>query len=672
MAKTSLLARLTRLARLVRRTATARIERRWRRSTAAESVSLAVVRRRLELLLTGMYGRELHIEASELPASPGLLARFSRRQPRHLRTRAPIAASDGMCIRLPADLQAPDGTAALAEYRLLALEQAERIVRGTAELAPPETDRLTRDLYLLRESAVVDRRLAESVRIVRPTLAAARAAALARRPRLEVLTPVERDVEALVRQVLHADPALTGAGSGDTPADSLAWAHTTADRLRRASSQYRGLPPVDLWGTLLPAERSVSALASGAGVEERTSGSGDRLGLPGRGSKAGGHRPGDREDTSGVGRGTAGDQAARSSSPGGSALPSARIDAQDHTSLHTTDAASGSREKAVDLRVASAHPHAGGDSVPVAASATEATGSLASMAYPEWDQALNRYRPNGAMVHSCAPAEGSSAWADDTLREHAALVRRIRQRFERLRSRRSRLGRQREGEELDLGACVGALVDWRTGHAPDDRLYVAVRPARRALAITLLVDISGSTDTPVTDTQTVIDVEKTAVLLASQALDALGDQYAVMAFSGRGATNVRVATLKGFGERNGDAVRRRVSALAPEGNTRLGAAVRHATARLAQQPAGHRLLLLLSDGRPNDADGYLGRYAVEDARQAIVEARSVGVYPFCLTVDRAAAEYLGRIFGAAGHSILRQPEHLPLALVQVVRQLLAS
>jgi nitric oxide reductase NorD protein len=317
-------------------------------------------------------------------------------------------------------------------------------------------------------------------------------------------------------------------------------------------------------------------------------------------------------------------------------------------------------------------PSAGGDNLPLAASATEARGSLAATPYPEWDYATQRYRPEGATVHSVAPVEGTSEWADEVLREHAVLVRRVRQRFERLRSRRSRLGRQREGDELDLAACVDALVDRRTSHAADDRLYVAVRPARRALAIALLVDVSGSTDAPVTDTQAVIDVEKTAVLLASEALDALGDRYTVMAFSGRGAANVRIATLKSFAEPNGEIVRRRVAALAPEGNTRLGAAVRYANAALSRQPAGHRLLLLLSDGRPNDADGYQGRYAVEDARQAVAEARSAGVYPYCLTVDREGPEYLARIFGAAGHSILRHPEHLPLALVQVVRHLLAS
>jgi nitric oxide reductase NorD protein len=205
----------------------------------------------------------------------------------------------------------------------------------------------------------------------------------------------------------------------------------------------------------------------------------------------------------------------------------------------------------------------------------------------------------------------------------------------------------------------------------DDRLYVAVRPARRELAILLLVDVSGSTDTLVTKTLQVIDVEKIALLLAAEALDALGDRYAMLAFSGKGARNVHLTTIKDFAERNGPSVRGRISALAPEANTRLGAAIRHATARLAQT-AGHRLLLILSDGKPNDVDAYQGTYGIEDSRQAINEARARDVYPFCLTVDHEESAYLKRIFGPAGYAILPRPDHLPRVLLDVVRNLLGA
>jgi nitric oxide reductase NorD protein len=296
-----------------------------------------------------------------------------------------------------------------------------------------------------------------------------------------------------------------------------------------------------------------------------------------------------------------------------------------------------------------------------------------AVAYPEWDTNAGQYLPRGAIVRAYPPREEASRWADDVLLANAALVRQVRQRFERLRARRRRLRRQRDGDELDLEACVRALVDRQMGHAPDDNLYIQDRPARRALAIALLVDISGSTNTPVSDGRRIIDVEKIALLMASEALDALGDRYAMLTFASDGAADVRVTNLKDFTERNGETVRRRIAAIVPEGNTRLGAAVRHATALLQREPAGHRLLLILSDGKPQDVDRYFPEYAIEDSRQAVIEARSAGVYPFCLTVDPEDPEaYVSHIFGASGHTILRRADHLPHALLQCVRQLLGS
>jgi nitric oxide reductase NorD protein len=190
------------------------------------------------------------------------------------------------------------------------------------------------------------------------------------------------------------------------------------------------------------------------------------------------------------------------------------------------------------------------------------------------------------------------------------------------------------------------------------------------LAIAFLADVSGSTETRVTNELRIVDIEKIALLLAGEALDALGDVYAMYAFAGKTAANVKVTTIKTFRDRNDDAVRRRIAALASGGFTRLGAAVRYATRQLARQTAGHRLLILLSDGRPNDVDRYQGQYGVEDSRQAIFEARASGIYPFCLTVDRDASEYLPRIFGQSGHTIVQRPEQLPAALLGAVRALI--
>src|SRR5690606_14233365 len=312
------------------------------------------------------------------------------------------------------------------------------------------------------------------------------------------------------------------------------------------------------------------------------------------------------------------------------------------------------------------------DPPPSSAADVLRAGAPAGLIYPEWDYRTGAYHARGAVVRERTPPLGDPAWAEAVLARRAALLHAVRRRFERLRPRRLRLGRQLDGPEVDLAAYVASYADRRAGRPGDDRLYEAVRPARRDVALTLLVDVSGSTDSWVTEGLRVVDVEKEALLVVCDALDALGDPYSILAFSGEGPEAVTVLPLKGFDERTGAAVHRRIAALEPDRYTRLGAAVRHATARLMTKPARHRLLLVLSDGKPNDVDHYEGRYGVEDARQAVAEARLQGLHPFCVTVDRHAPEYMPRIFGAGGYAALHHPEHLPCVLVDVLRRLVRA
>jgi nitric oxide reductase NorD protein len=612
--------------------------RRWRAGDDVV-VGLESVRRRLELLLAALYDTAPRIETAGGTGGGGLREGAVSLAGRH-RSDDVLAANDGESIRLPPVIEARDAATAIARYRLLALEQAERVRRGTAVVAADVNDRLERDLFLLREGAAVDASISRTLRGARESLADARVEALARRPISRLLTPAERDVEAIVHRTLEAPPEAPPAefGLGDDVSDSLRWARETAKRMRTRGGLYRGLQSVVLWGAVLAPRVGAGGSRKKVALERR--GDDDERTPPARDDGSG-----DREITN----------------EGGETMLTADLDRAQSLIEHAkgvevrSDDGMGERSEngaapALERRIASTAP--GG------------------ISYPEWDYTTSSYRPRAVTVRQEAAAETDSAWAELVLAERAPLVRKVRERFERLRARRNRFTQQRDGEELDLAACVRALVDIKTGHSADDRLYVAVRPARRALAIALLVDVSGSTDAPVNPTQQVIDVEKEAVLLAGAALDALGDRYTVLTFSGTGADDVRLATVKGFDEPNGERVRRRVSALAPQGNTRLGAAVRHATALLAREAAGHRLLLILSDGRPNDVAWYHEEFGVEDSRQAINEARSKGVFPFCLTVDREGAEYLPRIFGEAGHTILRHPDQLPVALVSAVRGLL--
>lgn len=306
-----------------------------------------------------------------------------------------------------------------------------------------------------------------------------------------------------------------------------------------------------------------------------------------------------------------------------------------------------------------------------------AAGATSIAVYDEWDAYAHAYRPECVTVRTYPAPDGDETWARDILQSRRILVRRVRAEFERLRSRRERLFRQRDGDQLDIAACIEALTQMRMGRAPDDRLYILDRAGRRALAILILVDTSGSTRESVGDAvdggRPVIEIEKIALLLASEALDALGDQYAILTFAGQGASDVRVTTVKAFGEQGVITARSRIGAISPGGNTRMGAAIRHATSVLARQPVAHRLLLVLSDGKPNDTDRYYEHYGVEDTRSAVLEARASGVSPYCITVDANEPEaYVSHIFGEAGHTILRRPDQLPAALLGAMKLMLGS
>jgi nitric oxide reductase NorD protein len=231
------------------------------------------------------------------------------------------------------------------------------------------------------------------------------------------------------------------------------------------------------------------------------------------------------------------------------------------------------------------------------------------------------------------------------------------------------LDRQVDGSEPDIAAWVGAHADLRAGIAMDGRVYVDHRPSRRELAVALLVDVSASTDGWVADTRRIVDVEKEALFVVCEALDALGDRYGIFAFAGESVDDVAVLPLKAFDERRSLAVERRIAALDADGYTRVGAAVRHVTAALGREQTAARLLLVLSDGKPNDVDVYEGPYGVEDTRQAVAEARRQGVTVFCLTVDREAPCYAGRIFGGGGFAVLRRTDELPTVVIEVLRRL---
>lgn len=276
---------------------------------------------------------------------------------------------------------------------------------------------------------------------------------------------------------------------------------------------------------------------------------------------------------------------------------------------------------------------------------------------PEWDWRRGVLLPRHCRVIPMLPRDAEPAGLPPHL---AAGARRLRRRFEAVRPEREWLRRQPQGRELDLKACVDHHVDRRRGSASTTpAIWSSPEPQSRDLACLVLADLSLSTEAAVDDRHQVIDVVRDSLQLLGEALDAGGDRFALYGFSSRRRSHVRYTIIKNFTERWNDTIRGRVQALRPGYYTRMGAAIRQSTELLAEQPAGQRLLLLLTDGKPNDLDVYEGRYGLEDTRHALTEARQAGVTPFCVTIEQEAADYLPYLFGRGNYALLRQAAQLP-------------
>jgi nitric oxide reductase NorD protein len=287
---------------------------------------------------------------------------------------------------------------------------------------------------------------------------------------------------------------------------------------------------------------------------------------------------------------------------------------------------------------------------------------------PEWDWKRQVLKKDQCSLVLLDPREAEPCPLPARL---AAPARRLRHQFEAIAPGRRWLKNQPQGSELDVDACVRALADRRAGCRHAEPAYLSCERRERDLACLVLADLSLSTDTWVSNEARVIDVIRDSLMLFSEALAATGDRYALYGFSSRRRQHIRFHRIKEFGEAHGDETRGRIAALRPGYYTRMGAAIRHASSILADQRSALRLLLILSDGKPNDLDHYEGRYGIEDTRMSLVEARRMGLKPFCVTIDKEGAGYLPHLFGADGYLVARKPEELPILLPRLYSTLTA-
>jgi nitric oxide reductase NorD protein len=649
---------------------------RHRPNRKPDSLSLAEVTQRLSILIEAIFGLRVPIRIAQRPTPPTFLTRVFRSSdlPRHARA---IPATDGSTIWLPGELQS-GSFRALSSYRCMALLQATRMARGSASYLSEAGSRGVGDLYLLIEASVAHDQLAQLLPGIATELDSFKAAALSARPGVEAFPAQRRSLEALVQSIMKGELPELKNRFGKAPAStaSLDLACTLAMRLsNEAAHKSNARSPMvfkDLWiGELRaphdrPTERVTAVEAStedshairsarlARRPEVRAVKEGEDDKQPGAWMIQTAPPQESAEDPLGMQRPTDVDEgtAAEEYADSVSELSEARL-------VSTPG-------RAKEILISDDPPEA------VTQHVLAEADSGSGLDYPEWDYRIEAYRHPGARIRILPPIAGSLAWVEQTMRQHQTMCEGIKRRFEMLRAERQRVRKQLDGDELDLDAYVDARADLLAGLPMPQAVYQSTRLTRRDLAITLLIDISGSTDSWVSAQRRIVDVEREALLLVCVALEGLREPYSVLAFSGEGKSNVTIRDIKGFNEPFGNEIARRIAALEPEHYTRAGAAIRHATALLLEQPARHRLLLLLSDGRPNDNDEYDGRYGAEDMRQSVTEARLQGIFPFCLTIDRQAATYLPQVFGANHYALLHKPESLPTVLLDWMRRLVVN
>ncbi len=284
--------------------------------------------------------------------------------------------------------------------------------------------------------------------------------------------------------------------------------------------------------------------------------------------------------------------------------------------------------------------------------------------YPEWDMGRQHYRKNWCVMREKSVAPVHDDFYRQTLDRYSGLIRHLRRGFEAMRDENRLMKRQVYGDDVDIDALVEALADSRDGREMSDRLFTRMHRAERNIAVAFMVDMSGSTRGWINE------AEREALILLCEALERLGDRYAIYGFSGITRKRCELFHIKHFHEPYDDTVQARISGIRPQEYTRMGFAIRHLSKLLNEVEARTKVLITLSDGRPDDYfDVYRGAYGIEDTRMALLEARRAGVHPFCITIDKEARDYLPHMYGPARYIILDDVGQLPAKVADIYRRI---
>lgn len=284
--------------------------------------------------------------------------------------------------------------------------------------------------------------------------------------------------------------------------------------------------------------------------------------------------------------------------------------------------------------------------------------------YDEWDFARKHYRKNWCVLREVDLKPGAPDYVDNVIEKHKGLVKHLRRTFEAMRDESRVLKRQRQGDDIDIDALIEALADCRDGSEMSDQLFMQIHRADRSMAVMFMVDMSGSTKGWIND------AERESLIMLCESLETLGDRYAIYGFSGQTRKRCEIYRVKSFDQPYNAETKQRIAGIIPKDYTRMGVAIRHLCKQLNAIDARTKLLITLSDGKPDDYfDIYRGQYGIEDTRQALFEARRSGIHPFCITIDREGKDYLPHMYGHANWVEIDDVKKLPLKVADIYRRL---
>lgn len=291
--------------------------------------------------------------------------------------------------------------------------------------------------------------------------------------------------------------------------------------------------------------------------------------------------------------------------------------------------------------------------------------------YDEWDYLIGRDRPAWCTLLEKRATEGDAHRIDEVLERNHDLVNRVKYLVRAVQVQRPvRLRRRLEGDRLDLDACIRATTDLRSCLPPDPRVHAVLGRQQRDLTVLVLLDLSQSTNDIVPNAGTsVLELAREATALLADAMDRIGDSFAIHGFSSNGRHDVGYYRFKEFDRPYGELAKSRLAGMTGQLSTRMGTALRHAGQYLYQRRAHKKLVLLITDGEPSDIDVHDSQYLVFDAKKAVEELTRHGIYTYCMSLDPKGDRYVSRIFGMRNWTVVdhlrRLPEKLPLLYMRL-------